>query len=97
MENFTRLTGAAAPLLRANIDTDVVIRINRLIGNKPGELGRFAFEAWRYRPDGGENPDFSLNRPKYRAEKILVAGRISAAAPRAKRRCGRWSISASVA
>ena len=74
MEKFTRLTGAAAPLLRANIDTDVVIRINRLIGYKRGELGPFAFEAWRYRPDGSENPDFPLNQPKYRAARILVAG-----------------------
>jgi 3-isopropylmalate dehydrogenase len=74
MEKFIRVTGAAVPLLRSNIDTDVVIRINRLIGHRRGELGPFAFEAWRYHPDGSENPDFALNQPKYRSARILVAG-----------------------
>jgi 3-isopropylmalate dehydrogenase len=74
MEKFTRVTGAAAPLLPSNIDTDVVIRINRLIGYRRGELGPFAFEAWRYHPDGSENPGFVLNQPKYRTARILVAG-----------------------
>jgi 3-isopropylmalate dehydrogenase len=74
MEKFIRVTGTAVPLLRANIDTDVVIRIDRLIGNKRGQLGPFAFEAWRYHADGSENPDFALNQEKYRASKILVAG-----------------------
>jgi len=74
MEKFIRATGTAVPLLRANIDTDVVIRINRLIGHKRGELGPFAFEAWRYHADGSENPEFPLNQAKYRGAKILVAG-----------------------
>jgi 3-isopropylmalate dehydrogenase len=74
MEKFIRVTGTAVPLLRPNIDTDVVIRINRLIGHSRGQLGPFAFEAWRYHPDGSENPGFPLNQPKYRSAKILVAG-----------------------
>jgi 3-isopropylmalate dehydrogenase len=74
MEKFIRVTGTAVPLLRPNIDTDVVIRINRLIGHSRGQLGPFAFEAWRYHPDGSENPDFPLNQRKYRSAKILVAG-----------------------
>src|SRR5450631_206907 len=74
MEKFIRVSGPAAPLLRANIDTDVVIRIDRLIGNRRGQLGPFAFEPWRYQTDGSENPDFALNQEKYRAAKILVAG-----------------------
>jgi 3-isopropylmalate dehydrogenase len=74
MPRFTEVTGRAAPLLRANIDTDVVIRIDRLIGNKRGQLGPFAFEAWRTQADGSENPDFVLNQAKYRGCQILVAG-----------------------
>jgi 3-isopropylmalate dehydrogenase len=74
MDKLIRLTGAAAPLLRPNIDTEVVIRINRLIGHRRGELGPFAFEAWRYDANGRENPDFALNQPKYRSARILVAG-----------------------
>jgi 3-isopropylmalate dehydrogenase len=74
MKKFVRLTAIAAPLLRANVDTEVVIRIDRLIAHRRGELGPFAFEAWRYGPDGHENPDFVLNQPKYRSARILVAG-----------------------
>ena len=74
MNKFTRVTGAAAPLMRINIDTEVVIPINRLIGHKRGELGPYCFEAWRYALDGRENPEFVLNQPRYRETKILLAG-----------------------
>jgi 3-isopropylmalate dehydrogenase len=74
MDKFIRVTGAAAPLMRINIDTEVVIPIGRLIGHKRGELGPYCFEAWRYAPDGGENPEFLLNQPRYREAKILLAG-----------------------
>jgi 3-isopropylmalate dehydrogenase len=74
MDKFTRVTGAAAPLMRINIDTEVVIPMNRLVAHKRGELGRYCFEAWRYGPDGSENPEFVLNKPRYREAKILVAG-----------------------
>jgi 3-isopropylmalate dehydrogenase len=74
MDKFTRVTGAAAPLMRINIDTEVVIPINRLIGHKRGELGPFCFEAWRYAADGRENSEFALNQPRYREAKILVTG-----------------------
>ena len=74
MQAFTTLTGRAAPLPLANIDTDVIIRIERLTGGDPATLGRFAFEALRYGPEGAENPDFVLNRPLYRGAPILVAG-----------------------
>jgi 3-isopropylmalate/(R)-2-methylmalate dehydratase small subunit len=74
MEKFTTLTGVAAPLLKADINTDIVVRIERLIYVARGELGRYCFETWRYRPDGSEDADFILNRPGYRAAKILLAG-----------------------
>ena len=76
MEKFTVLRAIAAPLLRENIDTDIIIRIERLVGaSRRSDLGRYAFEAWRYRPDGSENPDFLLNREPYRRARILLAGR----------------------
>ena len=74
MEKFTVLTAQAAPLLRANINTDVIIRIERLIYLPKEELGRYCFEAWRYLPDGSEAPDFVLNQPAYRQARILLAG-----------------------
>jgi 3-isopropylmalate/(R)-2-methylmalate dehydratase small subunit len=74
MEKFTVLRAIAAPLLRENIDTDIVIPMHRLVGaTKRSELGRHVFESWRYRPDGAEQPDFILNREPYRRAEILLA------------------------
>jgi hypothetical protein len=37
---FNKLTAIAAPIMRSNIDTDVIIRIERLVGNGVrGSLG----------------------------------------------------------
>src|SRR5438270_9439837 len=74
MEKFTVLTGVAAPLLRANVNTDVLIRIERLMHVPKGALGRYCFEAWRYRADGSDDPDFVLNRTAYRDARVLLAG-----------------------
>jgi 3-isopropylmalate/(R)-2-methylmalate dehydratase small subunit len=74
-EPFKALTAIAAPIMRENIDTDVVIRIERLVGNKVrGKLGKWAFGSLRYLPDGSENPEFILNRGPYRQAQILVTG-----------------------
>lgn len=75
MKGFTRLSAIAAPLMRANIDTDIVIPISRMIGNSVrGTVGKWAFTALRYRPDGSENPEFVLNRAPYRDAEILITG-----------------------
>jgi 3-isopropylmalate dehydrogenase len=74
MTPFTSLTGVAVAVARANIDTDVLIPINRLIDNAPTALGPYLFEAWRYLPDGSSDPDFPLNQPRYAGAEILVAG-----------------------
>lgn len=74
MTPFTTLAGPAAPLMRPNIDTDVIIPIQRLTGTPKDTLGRFAFEPLRYGADGAENPDFVLNRPAFRDAPILIAG-----------------------
>src|SRR3954454_12614031 len=72
---FTKLTATAAPIMRTNVDTDVIISINRMIGNSVrGSLGKWAFGALRYLPDGSENPEFILNRPPYRGAEILLTG-----------------------
>jgi 3-isopropylmalate/(R)-2-methylmalate dehydratase small subunit len=74
VEPFVTVTGPAAPLIRANIDTDVIIRVERLVGTTKAEMGAYAFEVWRRRPDGSEDPDFVLNRPGLRGAPILLAG-----------------------
>ena len=73
MEAFTVLTGIAAPLRQANVDTDKIIpsRFLKTIGRTG--LGRNAFDAMRYNADGSERPDFVLNREPYRAARILLA------------------------
>jgi 3-isopropylmalate/(R)-2-methylmalate dehydratase small subunit len=72
---FDKLSAIAAPIMRGNIDTDVIIRIERLVGNSiRGTLGRWAFGSLRYLPDGAENPDFILNREPYRNAEVLITG-----------------------
>src|SRR6201989_158299 len=72
---FTKLSAIAAPIMRSNIDTDVVIRIERLVGNSiRGTLGKWTFGSLRYLPDGSENPEFILNREPYRKAEILITG-----------------------
>src|ERR1700721_885150 len=72
---FTKLNAIAAPIMRGNIDTDVIIRIERLVGNSiRGTLGKWAFGSLRYLPDGSENPAFILNREPYRNAEVLITG-----------------------
>jgi len=74
-KSFTRLTAIAAPIMRTNIDTDVIIRIERIVGNSVrGTLGKCGFGSLRYLPDGAENPEFILNREPYRQAEILITG-----------------------
>ena len=74
MQKFSQVSGTAAPMMKSNIDTDVIIPAKRLVGHEREELAAFAFEALRYRPDGSDNPDFILNKPRYRGASILIAG-----------------------
>ena len=74
MEPFTRLEGIAAPLPQPNVDTDVIIRVERCARVARGDLGAWAFEAWRFRPDGTEDANFVLNRQPWRGATILVCG-----------------------
>jgi len=74
MNKFESLTAIAAPFLQKNVDTDLIIRIERCTGTPKAELGRHAFEMVRYLPDGAENPGFVLNQPRYRSAQILVCG-----------------------
>lgn len=74
MQAFTTLNGPAAPLLRANIDTDVIIRIERLTSLGDEKLGPYAFEALRFLADGSEDPQFVLNQAAFRNAPILLAG-----------------------
>ena len=68
------IDGVAAPLPLSNVDTDVIIRIEKLAQCPREELGRWALEPLRMRADGSENADCLLNQPGWREARILVAG-----------------------
>jgi 3-isopropylmalate/(R)-2-methylmalate dehydratase small subunit len=74
MDKFTSITAVAAPLPIVNVDTDMIIPKQYLKTIKRTGLGKGLFSEMRYLDDGGDNPDFVLNKPAYRNAKILVAG-----------------------
>ncbi len=76
MEKFRTLTAVAAPVLRINIDTDIIIPSREMKRVSKEGLGEGLFAGWRYTEPGGreENPDFILNREPYRHAKILLSG-----------------------
>ena len=74
MEKFTTLTGIAAPLLLANIDTDMIIPKQFLKTIKRTGLGQFLFNDLRYTEAGEPLPDFVLNKAPFTQAKILLAG-----------------------
>lgn len=76
MQPFTTLTGIAAPLDRANVDTDQIIPKQFLKRIERTGFGQFLFYDWRYDADGiTPNPDFELNHPALEGASILVAAR----------------------
>ena len=74
MDPFTVLTGIAAPMLRANVDTDLIIPKQFLKTLVRSGLGQHLFSEVRYDAEGRERPDFILNQAPYRAASILLAG-----------------------
>lgn len=74
MDRFITLTGVAAPVPLANVDTDMIIRVERSAGLLRDQLGPYALEMWRNRPDGSPNPECALNRAPYDASRILIGG-----------------------
>lgn len=74
MQPFTTLTGVAAPLPLINIDTDMIIPKQFLKTIKRSGLGANLFDEMRFNPDGSIVADFVLNKPEYKAAKVLVAG-----------------------
>ena len=72
LPKFTTLKGIAAPMEKANVDTDAIIPKQFLKTIKRTGLGSALFHPLRYNEDGSENPDFILNQEPYRHAKILV-------------------------
>ena len=75
MQPFTCHTGLAVMIDSANIDTDQIIPKQFLSKVTRDGFGVHLFHDWRYLDDAGDvpNPDFTLNKPRYRGASILLA------------------------
>ncbi|ASJ75340.1 3-isopropylmalate dehydratase small subunit [Granulosicoccus antarcticus] len=83
MQSFTKMKGLAVPLMRSNVDTDAIIPKQFLKSIKRSGFGVNLFDEWRYKDAGfpGQdsstrqpNPDFVLNKPRYKGAQVLIAG-----------------------
>lgn len=74
MKPFTRLVARAAPLPRANIDTDQILPKQFLKTVEREGLARGLFHDFRFDEQGRPRPDFVLNQPRYEEAGILIAG-----------------------
>jgi 3-isopropylmalate/(R)-2-methylmalate dehydratase small subunit len=74
MERFSIVTGMAAPLPAANIDTDVIMPKQFLKGIDRSGLRNGTFHGLRFDDSGAEQPAFVLNREPWRNAAFLVVG-----------------------
>lgn len=82
MNKFTLHTGIAAPLDRANVDTDMIIPKQFLKSIKRSGFGKNLFDELRYLDEGQPdqscegrplNTEFVLNQPRYQGASVLLA------------------------
>ncbi len=74
LQPFTQVSGQAAPLLAANVDTDVIMPKQFLKGIDRQGLDRGLFFDLRFLRDGSPDPDFVLNKPAWQGASFLVVG-----------------------
>ncbi|AHZ68548.1 3-isopropylmalate dehydratase small subunit [Pseudomonas mandelii JR-1] len=74
LQPFTQVTGQAASMLAANIDTDVIMPKQFLKGIDRAGLDRGLFFDLRFLPDGSPNPEFVLNQPAWQGARFMVVG-----------------------
>src|SRR5215203_1331150 len=75
MNKFTKHIGLVVPLYQPNIDTDQIIPKQFLKSIKRTGFGASLFYDWRFVNDGTLNPDFVLNKTRYKDASILLAGK----------------------
>ncbi|WP_374469491.1 3-isopropylmalate dehydratase small subunit [Phenylobacterium sp.] len=74
MQPFRQVTGIAAALPAANVDTDVIMPKQFLKGIDRGGLDRGVFHHLRFDADGASRPGFVLNQPPWTEAAFLVVG-----------------------
>ncbi|NBT73801.1 MAG: 3-isopropylmalate dehydratase small subunit [Betaproteobacteria bacterium] len=70
----TTFTGSVLPILRDQVDTDIIVRIERLATLARGQFGPWAFESLRYDAAGQPNPHFPMNWACCAKARVLIAG-----------------------
>ena len=75
MQPFKTLTSLAAPLDRANVDTDQIIPKQFLKRIERTGYGDFLFFDWRRTASGDPDRAFVLNNERYKGAQILIAGK----------------------
>jgi 3-isopropylmalate/(R)-2-methylmalate dehydratase small subunit len=73
MTPFTVHEGLVATMDRSNVDTDQIIPKQFLKRIERTGFGQYLFFDWRYLPNGKLNPEFELNRSKFKGASVLVA------------------------
>lgn len=75
-EPLKRVTSAAIPLLRDNVNTDAIIPSREMKSVSRVGLADGLFADWRYTAVGGREPapGFPLNDPRFAGARILLAG-----------------------
>jgi 3-isopropylmalate/(R)-2-methylmalate dehydratase small subunit len=74
LQPFTQVSGKAAPMLAANIDTDVIMPKQFLKGIDRAGLDQGLFFDLRFLPTGEPNPQFILNQPGWQGASFMVVG-----------------------
>ncbi|MBU2885078.1 3-isopropylmalate dehydratase small subunit [Gilvimarinus agarilyticus] len=81
MKSFTKITGIAAPMDRANVDTDMIIPKQFLKSIKRTGFGKNLFDELRYLDEGKPdqectgrplNTEFPLNQERYQGASVLL-------------------------
>lgn len=73
MEPFTKHTGLVLPIDRVNVDTDQIVPKQFIKLQTKQGFARTLFYDWRYLPGEKPNPEFILNRPRYKGASVMLA------------------------
>jgi 3-isopropylmalate/(R)-2-methylmalate dehydratase small subunit len=73
MEEFKKFTGLVVPVDRVNVDTDAIIPKQFLKRIERTGFGQFLFFEWRFFENGDVNPDFNLNKARYKGASVLIS------------------------
>ena len=75
MERVTKISGPACPINQPNLNTDQILPARYLKWTRAMGIGKVLFNDLRFDSEGNEKPDFPINKPAWRAAKIVVGAR----------------------